>query len=238
MPKAKPERPQARIGRAVRERRQALGLSLGDLAVRLGVAVSTVSKLENGLAPITFERLETISRLLNADMASLLYGAATPKVEPVEDAPAAPRREDFGTRRSITRAAEAVPVESEVYTLFFHATDLLEKRFQPIVANVQCHDIKDYGPFTRHAGEEWNYVLAGTLEFHTDIYAPVILQAGDSIYFDAEMGHAHLRIGDEPCILVAMIVPREARSVENGVAPVLEIVRDGVPAAVRRSVAF
>ena len=83
MAKAKPEPPQARIGRAVRERRQALGLSLGDLAAQLGVAVSTVSKLENGLAPITFERLETISRLLKVDMASLLSGAAAPGRYPV-----------------------------------------------------------------------------------------------------------------------------------------------------------
>ena len=240
MPKTKPERPQARIGRAVRERRQALGLSLGDLAGQLGVAVSTVSKLENGLAPITFERLETISRLLKADIASLLSGDGATKAVPTQEAPPVLRREDFGTRRSITRAAQAVPVESEAYTLSFHATDLLEKRFQPIVADVRCRDIKDYGPFTRHAGEEWNYVVSGILEFHTDIYAPVTLEAGDSIYFDAEMGHAHVLVGQAPCILIAMIVPRDARSVENGVAPVLEIVRGGdpMPPAKRRSVVF
>jgi transcriptional regulator with XRE-family HTH domain len=240
MPKAKPDQPQARIGRAVRMRRQDLGLSLGDLAGQLGVAVSTVSKLENGLAPITFERLEAISRLLKVDMASLLSGAGAPVAVSDDDAPPAPRREDFGTRRSITRAAQAVPVESDAYTLSFHATDLLEKRFQPIVADVRCRDIKDYGPFTRHAGEEWNYVTSGTLEFHTDIYAPVILEAGDSIYFDAEMGHAHVQVGQEPCILIAMIVPREARSVENGVAPVMEIARRGDPTtpAKRRAVVF
>jgi len=63
---------QARIGRAIRQRRQGLGLSLGETAAQLGVAISTLSKLENGLVPITFERLDAISRLLKVDMAALL----------------------------------------------------------------------------------------------------------------------------------------------------------------------
>jgi oxalate decarboxylase/phosphoglucose isomerase-like protein (cupin superfamily) len=35
--------------------------------------------------------------------------------------------------------------------------------------------------------------------FHTELYAPVLLQAGDSVYFDSSMGHAYLRVGDGPC---------------------------------------
>jgi len=27
----------------------------------------------------------------------------------------------------------------------------------------------------------------------------VLLQAGDSVYFDSSMGHAYLRVGDGPC---------------------------------------
>jgi len=57
---------QARIGRAIRQRRQKLGLSLTATAAQLGVAISTLSKLENGLVPITFERLDSISRLMPA----------------------------------------------------------------------------------------------------------------------------------------------------------------------------
>jgi transcriptional regulator with XRE-family HTH domain len=232
MAKPHPSSSQLRIGRAVRQLRTKLGLSLGALASDLGVATSTLSKLENGLVPITFERLEMISRLLKVDVASLVADAAK-AAAPADNADKPPsRREEFGTRRSITRAGSAAPIEGGVYTLSFHATDLLEKRFQPIVAEVHARDIKDYGPYTRHDGEEFNLVLSGQLEFHTDVYAPVILDRGDSIYFDAEMGHAHIKLGDEPCVLVAIIVPRTARTVENGVAPVLEIARSG--AAARR----
>jgi transcriptional regulator with XRE-family HTH domain len=226
MPKPKQSSSQLRLGQAIRARRNDLGKSLADLAGELGIATSSLSKLENGLTPITFERLETIARLLDIDMAALLGGhAAAPAARQVES-PSAPRREDFGTRRAITRPGDAAAVEGGVYTLEFHAADLLEKRSQPLVAHVHCTDIRDYGPLTRHEGEEFNYILSGALEFHTDVYAPVTLRAGDSIYFDSEMGHAHIRVGDEPCTMVAMIVPRQGK-VEHNFSPALEVRRAG-----------
>ncbi|MGA9368696.1 MAG: XRE family transcriptional regulator, partial [Steroidobacteraceae bacterium] len=168
---------QARIGRAIRHHRQKLGLPLAQLAARLGVATSTLSKLENGLLPITFQRLDSITRALSVDMAALLAddppeGSAASVVQP----PTAPP-EKFGSRRSVTRADDAVPVEGGVYTLYFHGTDLLEKRVQPAVAEIHIGDIKEYGPYTRHSGEEFNFVLTGELDFHTDIYAPIRLKA-------------------------------------------------------------
>jgi transcriptional regulator with XRE-family HTH domain len=230
MAKPKQNASQLRLGQAIRARRAGLGMSLADLAGPVGIATSSLSKLENGLTPITFERLETIARLLDIDMAALLGGhpSVAPASEP-ETTPA-PRREEFGTRRAITRSGDAAPVEGGVYTLEFHAADLLEKRSQPVVAHVHCTDIRDYGPLTRHEGEEFNYILSGVLEFHTDVYAPVILRPGDSIYFDSEMGHAHVRVGDDPCVMVAMIIPRQGK-VEHNFSPALDVRRAGDNAA-------
>ena len=69
-------------------------------------------------------------------------------------------------------------------------------------------DVADYGAFTQHSGEEFNYVIEGEMEFHTEIYAPVRLTAGSSIYFDAEMKHAHVRVGGGPCRILAILCPR------------------------------
>ncbi len=216
---------QARIGRAIRHHRQKLGLPLAKLAARLGVATSTLSKLENGLLPITFQRLDSITRALSVDMAALLAddppeGSAASVAQPATAAP-----EKFGARRSVTRADDAVPVEGGVYTLYFHGTDLLEKRVQPAVAEIHIADIKEYGPYTRHSGEEFNFVLTGELDFHTDIYAPIRLKAGDSVYFDAEMGHAHAKVGSGKCTILTVLIPRSSEVAKNNSAPVLEITR-------------
>jgi uncharacterized cupin superfamily protein len=56
----------------------------------------------------------------------------------------------------------------------------------------------------RHEGEEFLYILEGELELHTECYAPLILKAKESVYFDSRMGHAYIARGTEPCRALSM----------------------------------
>jgi len=190
-----------RVGAAIRERRLAAGLSLAELAGRIGVALSTMSKIENGKISTSFERLDSISRALQADLTEFL-GTAAPMAIAMQPSSA------YGMRRSITRPEDGTMVDAGSYLEWFHASDMLQKRFQPVVAELLIEDVAEYGPFTQHSGEEFNYVLEGEMEFHTEIYAPVRLTAGSSIYFDAEMKHAHVRVGTGTCRILAILCPR------------------------------
>ena len=69
----------------------------------------------------------------------------------------------------------------------------------------------EFGDLIRHPGEEFAYVLMGEVAFHSELYAPVVLKAGDSIYFDSEMGHAYLKAAEGPCRLVATCAPRSGQ---------------------------
>ncbi|NIJ38706.1 DNA-binding XRE family transcriptional regulator/mannose-6-phosphate isomerase-like protein (cupin superfamily) [Sphingopyxis panaciterrae] len=188
-----------RVGAAIRERRLAAGLSLAELADRIGVALSTMSKIENGKISTSFERLDSVSRALQADITEFL-GTAVPMAMQQSSA--------YGMRRSITRPEDGTMVDAGSYLEWFHASDMLQKRFQPVVAELLIEDVAEYGAFTQHSGEEFNYVLEGEMEFHTEIYAPVRLTAGSSIYFDAEMKHAHVRVGSSSCRILAILCPR------------------------------
>lgn len=190
-----------KVGAAIRARRVAAGLSLAELAARIGVALSTMSKIENGKISTSFERLDAVSNALEADLSELI-GASGPVTI------ATMQSNLFGMRRSITRPEHGRMVDAGPYLEWFHATDIYRKRYQPMVVEVLINDITDYGPFTQHSGEEFNYVLEGEMEFHTEIYAPVRLQSGASIYFDAEMKHAHIKVGDGPCRMLAILCPR------------------------------
>jgi hypothetical protein len=43
-----------------------------------------------------------------------------------------------------------------------------------------------------HSGEEFIFVLEGSIAVHTQYYAPVILKIGQRMYLDGTMAHAYL----------------------------------------------
>jgi len=179
-------------GAAIRAMRKRSGLTLTELAGRTGLAVSTLSKLEMGHVSASYDKLMLISKGLDIDMAELLdttphpSGAAT-----------------HGGRRVVHRAGEGQHVETRSYSQTYLATELLNKRMTPIHVehNARTLDefIAEFGDFIRHPGEEFTYVIEGEIAFHTELYAPLLLKAGDSIYFDSEMGHAYLKASDARC---------------------------------------
>jgi transcriptional regulator with XRE-family HTH domain len=175
------------------------GLTLSDVSRLTGLPVSTVSKIENDKISLTYDKLARISQGLKIDI-GLLFG--THGVSP--SAPA------LG-RRSIARAGEGKSIETRNYDHLYPATELLHKRFIPIVAEIRARSLEEFGDMVRHPGEEYAYVLEGVVELHTDLYAPVRLQAGDSIYFDSGMAHAYIAVEGGPCRVLSICSGAESQ---------------------------
>ncbi len=180
-------------GATIRDLRLRGGLTLAELSTRSGLPTSTLSKLENDKMSLTYDKLARISEGLDLDMAQF-FGSARPE----ESETAAQGR------RSITRAQEGGVIDTATYRHVYHATDLLHKKFIPLVGEIKQRSIAEFGELIRHEGEEYTYVLEGALEFHCDLYAPVVLETGDSIYFDSSMGHAYVAISDTPCRVLSI----------------------------------
>ncbi|HEY2628668.1 MAG TPA: XRE family transcriptional regulator [Usitatibacter sp.] len=189
-------------GDTIRALRKKLGLTLNEVGLRTGMAVSTLSKIEKGRVSLSFDKLLSISKALGVDMAQLL--------EP------APHHEGASTglrgRRVVQRAGEGQLVETRSYRQVYLATELLNKRMTPIVVELRASTMEEFreefGGLIVHPGEEFVYVISGELEFHSELYAPLRLAAGDSMYFDSEMGHAYLNVSDPPCRVVVSCAPR------------------------------
>ena len=73
---ARPDYPQ--VGEAIRARRQALGLSLRDLADRLGVTPSLISQIERGRANPSVSTLYAIVAELELSLDELLFSDRRP----------------------------------------------------------------------------------------------------------------------------------------------------------------
>ncbi|WP_457580790.1 cupin domain-containing protein [Ensifer canadensis] len=85
------------------------------------------------------------------------------------------------TRRSVTSGTTTLRQLTRNYDYHYLATDLVRKRMVPILAHARARTLAEFGPLTRHAGEEFLIVLKGEIELHTDQYAPVRLKAGERV---------------------------------------------------------
>ena len=180
-------------GLALRAARIEQGLTLRALAAKIDMPFSTLSKLENGKMAMTYDKLVRLAQGLGVDMGSLVGGTA-----PTQQPPAA-----LG-RRSLSRAGKGPGASSERHTHYYPAADLLGKMMVPIIIEVKARSVDDIGGLVRHSGEEYLYVLEGAMELHSDLYAPLLLSQGDSIYFDSGMAHCYVRVGDTPCRVLAV----------------------------------
>jgi transcriptional regulator with XRE-family HTH domain len=177
---------------AIRAARTEQGLTLRALSARVGLPYSTLSKLENGKMELTYDKLLRLAQGLNTDLGTLLAGA------PPVDAPP-----PVG-RRSITRAGRSAGATSEVHHHLYPAAELLGKMMVPIIIEVRARSVDELGGLVRHSGEEYLYILSGAMELHSDLYAPLPLGSGDSVYFDSGMAHAYVRVSKEPCRVLSV----------------------------------
>ena len=58
--------------------------------------------------------------------------------------------------------------------------------------------------FVSHEGEEFIFVLEGTLEFRSDERTEV-LEAGDAIYFESDINHSFRALGEKPATAIGVI---------------------------------
>lgn len=199
---------EANPGAILRQLRTQNGWTLAAVSERTGFPISTLSKIEKGQVSLSYDKLARISTGLDVDI-GIFFARDHTRVA----------QSQAGGRRSIIRQGEGRTIETHSYLNQFLATDLLNKRFVPILGQGFATSIDDFGDMIRHQGEEFCYVLEGALELHTELYAPVRLEAGDAIYFDSGMGHAYISVGDKPCKVLCICSGEESKLI-NGLETV------------------
>lgn len=177
---------------ALRALRIEKGLSLRALSALVGMPFSTLSKLENGKMEMTYDKLLRLAQGLGIDLGALLAPA------PAVEAPSA-----IG-RRSVSRAGQTTASNSQVHSHYYPAAELLGKAMVPIIIEVRARSVEELGGLVRHSGEEYLYILSGSMELHSDLYAPLPLSEGDSVYFDSGMAHAYVHVGNAPCHVLSV----------------------------------
>lgn len=187
------------LGATLRALRKKHDLTLAALSRRTGFSISTLSKVENERVSLSYDKLMQLSEGLGIDI-SELFSAPGGGGEP----------HSITGRRSINKVGGGEPISTPNYEHFYLSTDIVQKKLIPLIAEPKARTLEEFGPLVRHPGEEFIFVLEGKTEVHTELYAPYVLCAGESMYLDSSMGHAFLRKGSGVCRLLGICSASES----------------------------
>jgi hypothetical protein len=119
--------------------------------------------------------------------------------------------------------ANTITVPSRNYEDNYLCSELLKKVMMPIIVDVKASSIEEFGPLTVHDGEEFVYVISGSIIVHTSFYEPTRIDAGGGHYLDSQMGHAYVRA--EGCDSATILTVCARKSEELGQAPIEQMMR-------------
>jgi transcriptional regulator with XRE-family HTH domain len=198
----------SKIGGRLREERERRGISLRELARRVGVSPSLVSQIELDRVNPSVSTLWAIVTELGMTMSDV-FGEAAP--EPLQIAASAGDEDGIvarpDTRRVINLASgvrwERLTPHSDPEVEFLYVV-------YPVGAESSSEDA-----LVTHGGREYGYVSSGTLGVRVG-FDEYELGPGASIVFDSSSPHRLWAIGDEPVHAIWVVIGRAGDPRANG----------------------
>lgn len=166
------------FGRRLRAARKQLGWTLAQLAERSGVSITTISRAERGQLALGYENFAALSEALQMDMGEMFSSAHTKAAQ--------------FSGPLVTRAGEGVAYRGESFVYEFLNSSAVGKKMIPVLGTVCARRFNGPEDFARHPGEEFVYVLSGSVDVYFETGQTVSLVKGDSLYFDSRIGHAYV----------------------------------------------
>lgn len=173
----------------LRELRSLEGLAPDAFAAALGVPAALYEQYEAGAVDIPAGVLHEAARELKVDLTELLTGEA-------------PRMKVF----TVTRRGGGVAVErTKSYQYRSLAANFRNRKADVFEVTVPPDDAPEPDPGNAHPGQEFTYMLEGRMavEIHGHV---LVLEEGDSLYFDSTCCHAMRALDGKPARFLAVIL--------------------------------
>jgi quercetin dioxygenase-like cupin family protein len=176
------------LGSQLREVRRRLGYSLSEVAARTSISRSFLALVESGRSDITISRLMRLISLYGISLADLL-----PQSDPIDP---------IIVRRDARRLLDRSSIEGLDY---FLAAPSAHRAMMPTV--VVLDPRAEMAEHARHEGEEFLYILEGTILLEIEDAGRFLLEQGDTAYYDSNRGHAYKNAGTDTAQILAVVTP-------------------------------
>lgn len=163
-----------KVGANVREIRERKGLSLRDISQRTGLAVELLSEIEEGRVAPPLGTIIKLAKALEMKTGYFISGA--------EELPYTIVRKNEG--KLISRF-DSKKTDTYGYEFMSLAPYKKNRYMEPFLVTLEPSDIEE---LTAHDGQEFIYVLEGTMEVRLGDETHLI-EPGDAIYYDSTVPH-------------------------------------------------
>ena len=173
------------VAARVRELRELSGVSPEAMARELGLEPAAYLQLESGREDISVGTLSRIAHRCNTELVTLITGEE-------------PRLHSF----ALTRKGQGASVERKAeYQYTALAAHFIHKKAEPFLVTVPP-DVPAH--FNIHPGQEFTYLLEGRLKVSVGTQE-LVLEEGDSLYFDSSTPHAVQALDGKPARFLAIL---------------------------------
>ncbi|NLI20730.1 MAG: helix-turn-helix domain-containing protein [Clostridiales bacterium] len=182
------------IAMRIRDLRDIACLTSAQVAQKTGISLEEYEAYETGTRDFSFSHLFNIADALGVDISDLLTGES-PKLHGYV----------------LTRAGQGLRFNRREQYVYHHlAYNFRDKLAEPFIVTVAQDEPGAEKQAHSHEGQEFDYVLDGTLRIVLG-GNELFLQAGDSVYYDSSLPHVMYALDGE-CRFIAVVVKEGAKA--------------------------
>ena len=179
------------VGKTLRRLRRENGWTLSTVSTKTGVAVSTLSKIENNQTSPNYDVLVRLCEGLDLNLAEFFQGGT------------------FSTfahgSRTVNRLGDGIRYETPFGERLVLSGELSRKALEPSLLYLPKETAEPpVEQIHSHTGEEFLYVVSGAVKFYMEPYTPIVLKEGESVHFDAQMPHGWIAAGDTDAVTLVV----------------------------------
>ena len=175
----------------IRELREIEGYTIAEMAAKTDVTPEEYLDCEAGRSDLAFAFIYRCALVFGVDVTDIIQGSS-------------PKLQSF----TVTRRGEGQRIEEAHGMVYYNMAASFRNRIaEPLYVEVTYNRDAEFGDIelTTHEGQECDIVIQGQLKVQVGEHS-VVLNPGDSIYYDSKAPHGMVAVGGQDCLFYAIVL--------------------------------